>query len=180
MLPHPQLLRWSNWFSQWTFQEKHIKGKNNMITDYLSRKPPGINTTIVPPPLCVYPITDPSLSSGSSPTAPNYILNMVENLPPKIKDQINILTLEARSKKIISVLHNYLKEHQNHFLSIYLDMDQPWKTPFVFWVINWMVIHYLYMWYLLNEYCVFILNQNFTDLFSLAKIDIFKNSGLKF
>ena len=40
MLPHPQLLRWSNWFSQWSFQVKHIKGKNNLITDYLSRKPP--------------------------------------------------------------------------------------------------------------------------------------------
>ena len=62
MLPHPQLLRWSNWFSQQSFQVKHTKGKDNLITDYLSRKPPAINTTIVPPPLCVYPITDPSSS----------------------------------------------------------------------------------------------------------------------
>ena len=40
MLPHPQLLRWSNWFSQWSFQVKHIKGKDNLITYYFFRKPP--------------------------------------------------------------------------------------------------------------------------------------------
>ena len=31
-------------------------------------------------------------------------------------------------------------------------MDQPWETPFAFSVTNWTVIHYLYMWYLLNNY----------------------------
>ena len=125
-----------------------------MITDYLSRKPVVINTTIVPPPLCVYPITDSSSSSssGSSFAAPNDILNMIENLPLDIKDQIKTLTLEAKSKKIIKVLHNYLKEHHNHFLAIYPDLDQPWKTPFAFWITNWTIIHYLYMCYLLNKY----------------------------
>ena len=81
MLPHPQLLRWSNWFSQWSFQVKHIKGKDNLISDYLSRKPPVLNTTIIPPPLCVYPITDSSSFSGPSSTNPDDILNMIENLP---------------------------------------------------------------------------------------------------
>ena len=42
MLPHPQLLRWSNWFSQWLFLVRHIKGKDNLITNYLSRKSPAI------------------------------------------------------------------------------------------------------------------------------------------
>ena len=85
MLPHPQLLKWSNWFSQWTFQVKHINGKDNLITDYLSRKPLAINITIVPPPLCVYPITDPSSSSGSYSATPNDIFNMIENFPLDIK-----------------------------------------------------------------------------------------------
>ena len=136
MLSHLQLLRWSNWFSQWSFEVKHIKGKDNLITDYLSIKPPAINTTIVPLPLCVYHITDPSLSLGSSSTAPDDILNMIENLPPGIKDQIKALTLEAKSKKIIRVLHNYLKEHHNHFLAIYPNLDQPWRTLFAFWITN--------------------------------------------
>ena len=132
MLPHPQLLRWSNWFSQWSFQVKHIKGKDNLITDYLSRKPLVLNTTIIPPPLCVYPITDPSSSSSPSSADPNDILNMIENLPSEIKYQIKTLTLEARAKRIIKTLNDYLKKHQSHFLTIFPDIDQPWKTPFTF------------------------------------------------
>ena len=61
---------------------------------------------------------------------------MIENFPLEIKDQIKTLTLEAKYKKIIRVLHNYLKEHQNNFLAIYPDIDQPWKTHFAFWVTN--------------------------------------------
>ena len=152
ILLHPQLLKWSNWFSQWSFQVEHIKGKDNLITDYLSKKPPVLNTTIIPPPLCVYPVTDPSSSSSLSPTDPNDILNMIENLLSEIKDQIKTLTLEARAKRIIKILHDFLKKHQSHFLAIFPDIDQPWKTPFAFWITNWTVAHYLYMWYLLNEY----------------------------
>ena len=111
MLQHLQLLRWSNWFSQWTFQVKHIKGKDNLITNYLSKKPLVLNTTIIPPPLCIYPITDPSSSLGSSSADPNDILNMIENLPSKLKDQIKTLTLETRAKRIIKTLHDYLKKH---------------------------------------------------------------------
>ena len=125
MLLHPQLLRWSYWFSQWSFLVKHIKGNDNLITDYLSRKSPVLNTTIISPPLCVYPITDPSSSSGSSSADPNVILNMIENLPSEIKDQIKTLTLEARAKRIIKTLYDYLKKHQCHFLAIFPDIDQP-------------------------------------------------------
>ena len=77
---------------------------------------------------------------------------MIENLPSKIKDQIKILTLEARAKRIIKALHDYLKKHQCHFVAIFPNIDQPWKTPFAFWITNWTIAHYLYMWYLLNEY----------------------------
>ena len=133
MLPHPQLLRWSNWFSQWSFQVKHIKGKDKLITDYLSRKPPALNTTIIPPPLCVYPIIDPSPSSssslGSSSADPNNILNIIENLPSEIKDQIKTLTIEARAKRIIKTLHDYVKKHQCHFLAIFPDIPTM-ENPF--------------------------------------------------
>ena len=125
LLPHPQLLRWSNWFSQWSFQVKHINGKDNLITDYLPRKLQVFNTTIIPPPLCVYPIIDPSSSSCPSSAVPNDIFNMIENLPLEIKDQIKTLTLKAKAKKIIRILHDYLRKHQCHFLAIFLDIDQP-------------------------------------------------------
>ena len=61
---------------------------------------------------------------------------MIESHPPEIKDQIKTLTLEARSKKIIKVLHDYLKQHHSHFLALYPDLDQPWKTSFAFWIAN--------------------------------------------
>ena len=143
MLPHPQLLKWSNWFSQRSFQVKHIKGKDNLIIDYLSRKPSVFNTTMIPPPLCVYPITNPSLSSNPPSAYPDDILKMIENLLLEIKDQIKTLTLEVRSKRIIRVLHNYLKDHHKLFLAIFSDINQPWKTPFAFWVTQWTVAHYL-------------------------------------
>ncbi|PON53918.1 hypothetical protein PanWU01x14_199150 [Parasponia andersonii] len=34
-----QLLRLATWFSQYSFEVKHIKGKNNIIPDFLSRPP---------------------------------------------------------------------------------------------------------------------------------------------
>ncbi|GKA27100.1 putative reverse transcriptase domain, viral movement protein [Tanacetum coccineum] len=37
MLPHAQLLWWSNWFSRWKFTVKHIKGTENVLADFLSR-----------------------------------------------------------------------------------------------------------------------------------------------
>ena len=150
----------------------------NLITDYLSRKPPVLNTTIIPPPLCVYPITDPSSSSGSSSTDPNDILNMIENLSPEIKDQVKTLTLEARSKRIIKTLHDYLKRHQCHFLAIFPDIDQPWKTFFAFWITNWTVAHYLYIWYLMNLGCsdlgYFIHSPSWASFFKIPDHNLWK------
>ena len=37
MIPDPQRLRWAQWFSQYTFEVKHIKGKDNILADMLSR-----------------------------------------------------------------------------------------------------------------------------------------------
>ncbi|MFQ6624913.1 hypothetical protein Gotur_004208, partial [Gossypium turneri] len=38
-VPHPQLLRWAEWFSKFSFNVKHIKEKNNVIADILTRPP---------------------------------------------------------------------------------------------------------------------------------------------
>ncbi|KAM7490949.1 hypothetical protein LguiA_033870 [Lonicera macranthoides] len=40
-IPNPQLLRWYEWFSQWSFTTKHIPGKQNVIADYYSRTQPN-------------------------------------------------------------------------------------------------------------------------------------------
>ncbi len=37
-LPHPQLLKWAEWFSWFDFEVKHIKGKNNSLADSCPEK----------------------------------------------------------------------------------------------------------------------------------------------
>ena len=36
-LPHPQLIRWKEWFSKYDFEVEHIKSDNNLIPNLLSR-----------------------------------------------------------------------------------------------------------------------------------------------
>ncbi|CAA7022301.1 unnamed protein product [Microthlaspi erraticum] len=40
MVPHQQLLRWSEWFSKYDFESFYLKGKNNTLADMLSRNLP--------------------------------------------------------------------------------------------------------------------------------------------
>ena len=47
-IPHPQLLRWAAWFSQYSFDVKHIKGKTNIVADFFSRKEP-LPQQVLPP-----------------------------------------------------------------------------------------------------------------------------------
>ncbi|GJR89607.1 hypothetical protein Tco_0213618, partial [Tanacetum coccineum] len=69
MLPYAQLLRWSNWFSQWKFTVKHIKGTENVA----SHKEEG---------------------SSSTPTLPIPVFD----LPEEIVETIGDLTFEKRAK----------------------------------------------------------------------------------
>ncbi|KAK8589939.1 hypothetical protein V6N12_024328 [Hibiscus sabdariffa] len=38
---HPQLLRWAEWFSKYSFECKHIKGKTDVLADLLTRPNPN-------------------------------------------------------------------------------------------------------------------------------------------
>nr|QJS95220.1 polyprotein [Petunia vein clearing virus] len=37
IVPNSQLLRWAQWFSPYQFEVKHLKGKDNILADFLSR-----------------------------------------------------------------------------------------------------------------------------------------------
>lgn len=65
MLHQAHLLRWANWFSQWKFEVRHIKGKNNFLSESLSR----IQRTI-------------------SPIFPLIYCFQPEDLPAHVKDKI--------------------------------------------------------------------------------------------
>ncbi|KAK1382555.1 hypothetical protein POM88_020290 [Heracleum sosnowskyi] len=74
MLPQAQLLRWANWFSQWKFEAKHIKGKNNFLPDFLSRTQRTISS--------VFPLI--------------YSIQ-TEDLPPHIQDKVLEFTLAKKA-----------------------------------------------------------------------------------
>lgn len=40
--PHPQLLRWSEWFFKYSFDVKHIRGKINVLANFLTKPPEKI------------------------------------------------------------------------------------------------------------------------------------------
>ncbi|KAH0729905.1 hypothetical protein KY289_001093 [Solanum tuberosum] len=37
IIPNPHILRWAQWLSPYKFQVKHLKGKDNIMADLLSR-----------------------------------------------------------------------------------------------------------------------------------------------
>ncbi|KAL4564350.1 hypothetical protein LXL04_028411 [Taraxacum kok-saghyz] len=102
MLPEAQLLRWANWFSQWKFTVKHIKGTNNVLADFLSR-PRDYKSRVTPstsskPIKMVHLIelgsssssTELPLSQSTFPT----IEEQIANLPNNIKEAIADMTLQ--------------------------------------------------------------------------------------
>lgn len=43
LLPKEKLLRWANWFSNWSFYAIHVKRKTNILPDFLSRLKKEVN-----------------------------------------------------------------------------------------------------------------------------------------
>ncbi|GJS83600.1 putative reverse transcriptase domain, viral movement protein [Tanacetum coccineum] len=107
MFPHAQLLRWSNWFLQWKFTVKYIKGTENVLADFLSRPkaykleenyPKDASRVQKHTPhflSMVFSVTshkEEGSSSNPTPTIP------VFDLPKEIVETIGDLTFEKRAK----------------------------------------------------------------------------------
>ncbi|GJR07943.1 putative zinc finger, CCHC-type containing protein [Tanacetum coccineum] len=149
MLPHAQLLRWSNWFSQWKFTVKHIKGTENVLADFLSRPkaykleenyPKDASRVQKHTPhflSMVFSVTshkEEGSSSNPTPTIP------VFDLPEEIVETIGDLTFEKRAKLcyktfLTILLKNHglcvkgLRFHPDYpFLNIF-HIHDLWKFP---------------------------------------------------
>ncbi|GJT26258.1 hypothetical protein Tco_0906533 [Tanacetum coccineum] len=149
MLPHAQLLRWSNWFSQWKFTVKHIKGTENILADFLSRPkaykleenyPKDASRVQKHTPhfiSIVFSVTshkEEGSSSNPTPTIP------VFDLPEEIVETIRDLTFEKRAKLcykmfLTILLKNYglcirgLRFHPDYpFLNIF-HIHDLWRFP---------------------------------------------------
>nr|GEY23457.1 putative reverse transcriptase domain, viral movement protein [Tanacetum cinerariifolium] len=107
MLHHAQLLRWSNWFSQWKFTVKHIKGTENVLADFLScpkaykleENYPKDASRVQNHSPCflsmVFSVTSHKEEGSSSNTTPTI---HVFDLPEEIVETIGDLTFEKRAK----------------------------------------------------------------------------------
>ncbi|KAL2471404.1 Uncharacterized protein Adt_39540 [Abeliophyllum distichum] len=111
-IPNSQLLRWAEWFSNFNFEVKHIKGHNNLLPDLLSRpkSKPMINKII--PVICMI---GPSYSKPSSSRPPEIYPN-IQKFPPEIHDLIANKTLKARSKELMLKYQSIVI--QNHGIHI--------------------------------------------------------------
>ncbi|KAL4336066.1 hypothetical protein GQ457_07G043400 [Hibiscus cannabinus] len=114
-VPHPQLLRWAEWFSKFSFDCKHIKGKSNVLADLLTR-----------PKIMMYrasssqnPIPKKK-QKGNSESA----FNIPPNLNPEFPPEVYRLVLE---NKFHSKAKDMIFEYQ---LDIFRDYGGLMLNPF--------------------------------------------------
>ncbi|MBA0788278.1 hypothetical protein Gotri_000112 [Gossypium trilobum] len=87
-IPHPQQLRWSEWFSKYSFDVKHIKGKTNVLADILSR--PFENFMIKP---------SSSKSKKNQPPPSSLSIPYLPNSHPEHPPEVLSLIMEKRFHK---------------------------------------------------------------------------------
>lgn len=133
LLPHPQLLRWAQWFSRWDFQTKNIKGTNNILADYFSSKPLH---SLMPIPLV-------------------YLLKPVHDLPFEVRTKV----LEfLQTKRSHSNFHTYLEISIFNHGRIFKHIPHPDYS----YLIPYCIPNYYhvpletlcYLWYFFESYSV--------------------------
>lgn len=133
LLPHPQLLRWAQWFSRWNFQTNNIKGTTNILADYFFRKP---LKSLMPIPM-VYP------------------LEPVHDLPFEVRTKV----LEfLQTKRSHSNFHIYLEISIFHHVCIFKHFSHP-EYPYLIphYVRNYYHVPLetlCYLWYLFEAHTV--------------------------
>nr|GEX14076.1 putative reverse transcriptase domain, viral movement protein [Tanacetum cinerariifolium] len=134
-----QFLGWSNWFSQWKFTVKHIKGTENVLADFLSRPkaykleenyPKDASRVQNHTPYfrsMVFSIT--SQKKGSSSNTTQTVL--VFDLPEEIVETIRDLTFEKRAKLCYKTfLTILLKNHGLCIKGLRFNPDYPFLNIF--------------------------------------------------
>ncbi|KAL0439853.1 UNVERIFIED_CONTAM: polyprotein [Sesamum latifolium] len=86
-VPEPQLLRLKDWFSKYQFIVKHIKEKNNLIPDLLSR-PPGIHFISSTGTIPIFMASSSSSTSRSPLTFPPKFFHDLKNIREYALDHI--------------------------------------------------------------------------------------------
>ena len=152
-LPQPQLLRWSNWFSQWNFTVNRIKGRNNVLADFLSRMHPPEE----PPVLPVHQLSLPCL----------FPLERIHSLPVEIRNMISDLHFRHRTRENIrAFLDIHLFKNSPVFERI-PHPAYPYLTPLTFRNLRFIPPEALcFLWYLTEQWTI-------TVIFDAAQLQLY-------
>ncbi|KAL2519014.1 putative reverse transcriptase domain [Abeliophyllum distichum] len=158
-IPNSQLLRWAEWFANFDFEVKHIKGHDNLnlLPDLLSRPKPKISAIKPIPIICMMgPSSSKPSSSNPSSSRPPEIHPNMDNFPPGINNLIKNKTLKARSKELMLKYQSLvIQKHGIHiFGGLGFHPDYPFLNLFFFnpdrlqWAFSKEILCFL--WYLLE------------------------------
>ncbi|KAK8982971.1 hypothetical protein V6N11_054956 [Hibiscus sabdariffa] len=157
-VPHPQLLRWVEWFSKYSFDCKHMKGKTNVLADLLTRPKPN-QTQIMMYRASSSKETVPEKKQKKDPET---VFNIPPNLNPECPPEVYRLVLEnkfhSKTKDMIfeyqlDIFRNYGGLMLNPFG---LHPDYPFIHPIHFEItevpgeVKWL------LWYLTHMYQIAI------------------------
>lgn len=98
-LPYPQLVWWNEWFANYSFIVKHVKGKDNIVPDYLTRptyKKPSEPIIFYTHPLHIYTM------SSTNPLPPG-----ITDLPLEFPSLFSTLLIDE-----IDIFRNLLFSYQ--------------------------------------------------------------------
>ncbi|KAA3479586.1 polyprotein [Gossypium australe] len=101
-VPHPQLLRWAEWFSKYSFDVKHIKGKTNVLADLLTRPTKEVMAfrTFQPRPIMMFrPVA--SSSSKNSVQAFPIPPNLNPEFPPEVMRLVEEKTVHQKTRDMM-------------------------------------------------------------------------------
>lgn len=151
-IPNTQLLRWSNWFSQFSFTVTHIKGKSNIVADFFSRHPR--DTFQIQPSIRMYSSIIPSFAN------PPEVFDLSQPWEKEVLEN-------ARRNHEISVFANYGKSILNLFC---INPEYPFSQIFVVQTFFFPEPLLWVFWYLCNSYHILIEFQSslFIDFERLA------------
>ncbi|KAK9032330.1 hypothetical protein V6N11_056601 [Hibiscus sabdariffa] len=148
-VPHPQLLRWAEWFSKFSFDCKHIKGKTNVLADLLTR-----------PKIMMYRASSSkeTVPEKKQKKNPETASNIPPNLNPEFPPEVYRLVLE---NKFHSKARDMIFEYQLDIFRNYgglmlnpfgLHPDYPFIHPIHFEIlevsdeVKWLLWYFTHMY----------------------------------
>ncbi|KAK8972527.1 hypothetical protein V6N11_081642 [Hibiscus sabdariffa] len=148
-VPHPQLLRWAEWFSKFSFDCKHIKGKTNVLADLLTR-----------PKIMMYRASSSKemVPEKKQKKNPETAFNIPPNLNPEFPPEVYRLVLE---NKFHSKARDMIFEYQLDIFRNYgglmlnpfgLHPDYPFIHPIHFEIlevpdeVKWLLWYFTHMY----------------------------------